>query len=246
VLNEVTLPYLAKRIFREAENNANGLKVLKEAQDGGRAKGLMRHDYHSAWGLLSPGRRYIAVVGTALPPGRKTRRRGGPETSHSTATINQGGHMPANKIRAFLDTRGVKYVTIRHSPAFTAAEVAASAHVAGRDFAKTVIMWVGGRLAMVVLPASRRIVLHDLREMLESPEARIASESEFRDEFPDCELGAMPPFGNLYGLPVYVAASLAAEPEIAFNAGTHTEVIKMAFADYENLVQPTVVEFITS
>ncbi len=154
--------------------------------------------------------------------------------------------MPANKVRAFLDSRGVKYVTIRHSPAFTAAEVAASAHVAGRDFAKTVMVWIGGHLAMVVLPASRRIVLHDLRELLESPEARLATEAEFRDDFPDCELGAMPPFGNLYGLPVYVAASLAAEKEIAFNAGSHTEIIKMAFADFEDLVKPTVLEFITS
>jgi Ala-tRNA(Pro) deacylase len=154
--------------------------------------------------------------------------------------------MPANKVRAFLDSRGVKYVTIRHSPAFTAAEVAASAHVAGRDFAKTVMVWIGGHLAMVVLPASRRIVLHDLRELLESPEARLATEAEFRDDFPDCELGAMPPFGNLYGLPVYVAASLAAEQEIAFNAGSHTEIIKMAYADFENLVKPTVLEFITS
>ncbi|MBK8857672.1 MAG: YbaK/EbsC family protein [Opitutaceae bacterium] len=154
--------------------------------------------------------------------------------------------MPANKVRAFLDSRGVKYVTIRHSPAVTAAEVAASAHVAGRDFAKTVIVWIGGHLAMVVLPASRRIVLHDLRELLESPEARLATESEFRDEFPDCELGAMPPFGNLYQLPVYVAASLAAEKEIAFNAGSHTEIIKMAYADFDALVKPTVLEFITS
>jgi Ala-tRNA(Pro) deacylase len=154
--------------------------------------------------------------------------------------------MPANKVRAFLDGRGAKYVTIRHSPAVTAAEVAASVHVAGRDFAKTVVMWIGGRLAMVVLPASRRIVLHDLREMLESPEARLATETEFRDEFPDCEVGAMPPFGNLYNLPVYVSSSLAAETEIAFNAGTHTEVIKMAYADFERLVQPSVVEFITS
>jgi Ala-tRNA(Pro) deacylase len=154
--------------------------------------------------------------------------------------------MPANKVRAFLDSRGVKYVTIRHSPAVTAAEVAASAHVAGRDFAKTVIVWIGGHLAMVVLPASRRIVIHDLRELLESPEARLATEAEFRDEFPDCELGAMPPFGNLYQLPVYVAASLAAEKEIAFNAGSHTEIIKMAFADFEALVKPTVLEFITS
>ncbi|MCF7761540.1 MAG: YbaK/EbsC family protein [Cephaloticoccus sp.] len=154
--------------------------------------------------------------------------------------------MPGNKVREFLDGRGVKYVTIRHSPAVTAADVAASAHVAGRDFAKTVMMWVGGHLAMVVLPASRRIVLHDLRELLESPEARFATESEFRDLFPDCELGAMPPFGNLYGLPVYMAASFTGEKEIAFNAGSHTEIIKMLFSDFEELVKPIVLEFMTT
>mgnify|MGYP002631377024 CR=1 FL=1 len=154
--------------------------------------------------------------------------------------------MPAHMVREFLDSRGVKYVTIRHSPAVTAREVAESAHVAGRDFAKTVMMWLGGQLAMVVLPSSRRIVLHDLRELLASPEARFATETEFRDEFPDCEVGAMPPFGNLYGLPVYVAESLTEEKEIAFNAGTHTEIIKMAYADYETLVKPTVLAFMTT
>lgn len=154
--------------------------------------------------------------------------------------------MPANKVREYLDSRGVKYVTIRHSPAVTAAEVAASAHVAGRDFAKTVIVWLGGKPGMVVLPTSRRLVLHDLRELLDSPEARLATEEEFSDLFPDCELGAMPPFGNLYGLPVYVEPSLAKEPEIAFNAGSHTEIIKMSYADFEAAVRPTVLEFITT
>ena len=154
--------------------------------------------------------------------------------------------MPGNKVREFLDSRGVKYVTIRHSPAVTAAEIAASAHVAGGDFAKTVIVWLNGRPVMVVLPATRRIVVHDLRDLLASPEARLASESEFRDLFPDCELGAMPPFGNLYGLPVYVESSLSDETELAFNAGTHTEIIKMAYADYVALVRPTVLEFITT
>ena len=154
--------------------------------------------------------------------------------------------MPAHKVRKFLDSRGVKYVTIRHSPAVTAQEVAESAHVAANDFAKTVIMWLGGHLAMVVLPANRRIVLHDLRELLESPEARFATETEFRDKFPDCEVGAMPPFGNLYELPVFVAESLSTEKEIAFNAGTHTEIIKMTYADVETLVKPTVLAFMTT
>jgi Ala-tRNA(Pro) deacylase len=154
--------------------------------------------------------------------------------------------MSSTRLKAFLDGRGVKYVTIRHSPAFTAAEVAASAHVTGRDFAKTVVVNVEGDLSLVVLPANRRLVLYDLREMLDNARVQLASEDEFRSRFPDCEIGAMPPFGNLYDMPVFVASSLIDEPEIAFNAGNHTEVIKMAYRDFERLVNPTVLDFITT
>ena len=154
--------------------------------------------------------------------------------------------MPVTKLKAFLDSRGIRYVAINHSRAFTAAEVAESVHVKGRDFAKTVIVKIDGALAMIVLPANRRIVLHDLREWLANPHLRLATESEFRGAFPDCEVGAMPPFGNLYGMPVYVAASLVDEPEIAFNAGTHSEVIKLAYEDFEQLVQPLVIDFVTT
>jgi Ala-tRNA(Pro) deacylase len=154
--------------------------------------------------------------------------------------------MPATKLKAFLDSRGIRYVSIQHSMAFTSAEVAASAHVKGRDFAKTVIVKIEGAMAMIVLPANRRLVLHDLREMLATDHVRLATEAEFKGAFPDCELGAMPPFGNLYGMPVYVAASLSDETEIAFNAGTHTEVIKLAYADFEQLVSPMVLDFVTT
>jgi Ala-tRNA(Pro) deacylase len=154
--------------------------------------------------------------------------------------------MSSTRLTAFLDSRGVKYVTLKHSPAFTAAEVAASTHVTGRDFAKTLVVNIEGELAMVVLPATRRLVLNDLREMLENAHAQLATEAEFLCRFPDCEVGAMPPFGNLYDMPVYVASSLSDEPEIAFNAGTHTEVIKMAYKDFERLVNPTILDFITT
>jgi Ala-tRNA(Pro) deacylase len=154
--------------------------------------------------------------------------------------------MPATKLKEFLDNHGVKYVSIRHSPAFTATEVADSSHVAGRDFAKTIVVRIDDSFALVVLPASRRLVLADLRELLQTPLVRLATEAEIRDLFPDCELGAMPPFGHLYGLPVYVAESLVNEPEIAFNAGTHTEVIKMSYEDFDGLVRPVVLDFITT
>ncbi len=154
--------------------------------------------------------------------------------------------MPATKVKEFLDSRGVKYVSIQHSPAFTAPEVAASAHVAGRDFAKTVIVRIDGVMSMVVLPANRRLVLTDLREMLEIDRVKLATEEEFKSAFPDCEVGAMPPFGNLYGMPVYVAACLAEEPEIAFNAGSHTELIKMAYQAFADLVQPKILDLVTT
>jgi len=153
--------------------------------------------------------------------------------------------MPAKKLTEFLDREKVKYVRINHSEAYTAQEVAQSAHISGRDFAKTVIVTIEGQPAMVVLPANRKVVLSDLREMLEAEKLKLAEEEEFKTMFPDCEVGAMPPFGNLYGMEVYIAPTLAHEPEITFNAGSHTEVFKMAYADFERLVKPHVLSFTT-
>lgn len=154
--------------------------------------------------------------------------------------------MPAAKVREFLDSHRIRYVNIQHSPAFTAAEVAESAHVSGRDFAKTVIVVLEDEMVMVVLPASRRVLLNDLREMLDTTHLRLATEAEFRDRFPDCELGAMPPFGNLYQMRVFVSSLLADEKEIAFNAGSHTEIIKMSYADFDRLARPVVLDFVTT
>jgi Ala-tRNA(Pro) deacylase len=153
--------------------------------------------------------------------------------------------MPAQKLKAFLDEQRIKYVSVQHSPAYTAQEVAASAHVTGKHFAKTVIIKIDDRLAMAVLPSNRKVVLHDLREITGSDHVGFATEDEFRSAFPDCEVGAMPPFGNLYGMEVFVAPSLQENQEIAFNAGTHTEVITMAYRDFERLVQPKVMSFTT-
>ncbi|MCS7338729.1 MAG: YbaK/EbsC family protein [Verrucomicrobiae bacterium] len=153
--------------------------------------------------------------------------------------------MAARKLKAFLDTERVRYVSIPHSVAYTAQEVAASAHVPGRQMAKTVIVVMDGRPVMVVLPAHRRVVLEDLRQAAGAEEVRFATEDEFKSLFPDCEVGAMPPFGNLYGLDVYVAAPLAEEDEIVFNAGTHTELIRLAYRDFERLVRPKVACFTT-
>lgn len=153
--------------------------------------------------------------------------------------------MPSKLLKEFLDREQVRYVSIQHSPAYTAQEIAASAHIPGRGLAKTVILKIDGRLAMAVLPANRKIILADLREATGAEDVKFATEDEFKARFPDCETGAMPPFGNLYGLEVFVAPSLAQETEIAFNAGSHTEIIKMAYHDFERLVHPKVMMFTT-
>ena len=151
--------------------------------------------------------------------------------------------MPNKKLKSFLDNKMVKYITINHSKAFTAQEVVASLHIKGKKFAKTVMISVDGTMNMAVLPASYRINLEKLRSLLHAEKVEIAGEDEFKGIFPGCEVGAMPPFGNLYDMPVYVAASLVADEDIYFNAGSHTELVKMRFTDYENLVDPEVIRF---
>ena len=154
--------------------------------------------------------------------------------------------MPLSKLKGFLDSHHVKYVGISHSKAFTAQGIAAIAHISGRELAKTVVVKLDGDLAMAVLPASYQVDLEALRRLTGVLTAELATEHEFKRHFPDCETGAMPPFGNLYGIPVYVDETLTEDREIAFNAGSHYELIKMAYADFERLVKPEVMEFSTA
>ena len=151
--------------------------------------------------------------------------------------------MPVTKLREFLDKNHVKYVTIAHSPAYTASEIAQSAHIPGKEMAKTVIVKIGGKMAMAVLPASYRVDLGRLKEATGTNDIDIATEQDFKGTFPGCEIGAMPPFGNLYGMEVFTAASLAEDENIAFNAGSHTELVQMSYKDFEQLAKPKVVTF---
>jgi Ala-tRNA(Pro) deacylase len=148
-----------------------------------------------------------------------------------------------NRLKDYLDNQHVRYDSIEHSQAYTIQEVAASAHIPGNLMAKTVIVELDGEMAMAVLPANKKVILQDLHDLTGSEKVKFASETDFYQKFPDCELGAMPPFGNLYGMDVYVAETLTHNDEIVFNAGSHTEVIKMAYADFERLVQPMVLSF---
>jgi len=155
-------------------------------------------------------------------------------------TESEGIPMLAKSLRAYLDQRKVKYITITHSRAFTATEVAQSAHIPGSMLAKTVMVVIDGAMAMAVVPANQRVRLDEIRALAHTDDVRLAHEDEFKGFFPDCEAGAMPPFGNLYDMSIYVSPELADEGEIAFNAGSHTEVIKMSWADFDRLVKPRV------
>jgi len=153
--------------------------------------------------------------------------------------------MPAQKVKDFLDDKKVKYVSITHSLVYTAQEIAASAHIRGKGLAKTVLVKVDGKMAMTVLPASYKVDFDMLKEALGSNDVRLSNEQEFKDKFPGCEVGAMPPFGNLYDMETYVAASLVEDEEIAFNAGTHKELIRMEYSDFEKIVKPKILRFST-
>ena len=148
--------------------------------------------------------------------------------------------MPVRRLKEFLEENEIKFVTISHSQAFTAQEIAAAAHVPGKEMAKTVMVKLDGELAMVVLPAPDQISITHLKGATGAGDVELASERDFSDRFPNCELGAMPPFGNLWNMTVFVDERLREDEQIAFNAGSHTELVRLSYADYERLVGPVV------
>lgn len=151
--------------------------------------------------------------------------------------------MPIGNLKDYLNERNIKYGTIRHPASYTAQEIAASAHIPGKILAKTVMVKIDGQMAMAVLPASYMIDFELLKAVTGAEDVCLAHEEEFQALFPEYEPGAMPPFGHLYGLDVYVAQSLAEDEEIAFNAGSHTELIRMAYDDFAALSNPKVIRF---
>lgn len=151
--------------------------------------------------------------------------------------------MPKDKLREYLESQNVSYTVIKHSPVYTAQEIAASAHIPGKQLAKTVMVKIDGEMAMAVMPAPYRVNFKRFKEQTGANQVELASEQEFKDKFPDCEPGAMPPFGNLYGMEVYAAKNLAEEMEIAFCAGAHGELIRIAYKDFESLAKPKVIDF---
>jgi Ala-tRNA(Pro) deacylase len=148
--------------------------------------------------------------------------------------------MPTNQITEYLDSNNVQYTVIEHPLAYTAQEIAATAHIPGKQMAKTVMIKIDKQMAMAVIPAPERVNFERLKEHTGAKQVELATEQDFTELFPDCKPGAMPPFGNLYGMEVYAAESLAEEMEIAFCAGSHTELIRLPFKDFQRLVEPKV------
>ena len=138
-----------------------------------------------------------------------------------------------------LDENKVSYEILRHPEAVTAQRIAEAEHVKGRRHAKVVMVKSGGQHLMVVLPAEH-LIDHEKLAKIVGQDVSFESEQEFESLFPDCAVGAMPPFGSLYGVPTYVDKSLAAEDYIVFEAGTHTEAIRLSYPDYEKIVKPQV------
>jgi osmotically-inducible protein OsmY/prolyl-tRNA editing enzyme YbaK/EbsC (Cys-tRNA(Pro) deacylase) len=156
--------------------------------------------------------------------------------------IVQAGVTCRDKLSAYLHDHQVPFVIQHHRTAYTAQDVAASEHLPGQIVAKVVMAVADGDMIMLVLPADHRADLARVRVAVGARELWLANEREFADRFPDCEVGAMPPFGNLYDLPVYVDRSLTFDQAIVFQAGTHSETMRMKYADFARLVKPAVVD----
>jgi Ala-tRNA(Pro) deacylase len=144
------------------------------------------------------------------------------------------------KLKEFLDANRVPYEVRSHRTAYTAQEVAEEEHIPGREMAKVVMVRDGHDYLMAVLPAPYHVGLERLRRAAGRPSLRLATEAEFAGLFPECAPGAMPPFGNLYGIPVWVDEELARDDEIAFNAGNHEQTVHLKYADFARLVHPNV------
>ena len=146
--------------------------------------------------------------------------------------------MPSKNLTNYLHDHKVKFTTISHTPAYTAQEIAAAAHVPGIQVAKSVIVKIDGKICILVEPANYKVDLRTLQRELGARSVELAHEYEFEDSFPGCETGAVPPVGELFDVDVYIDDVIQGQDEIAFNAGNHSELIKMRYTDFEKLVRP--------
>lgn len=153
--------------------------------------------------------------------------------------------MAVRKLEEFLKTNNITYDKITHSQVFTATEKAAAAHVSGKELAKTVIVKIDGKMTMAVLQACYKVDFDLLKAAAGANEVELANEEEFKYLFPECEIGAVPPFGNIYGFEVFLEENLAKNEKISFNAGSHTELYRLSYKDLEKHIKPKIVKFVS-
>lgn len=146
--------------------------------------------------------------------------------------------MAAVTVQHYLDDSHARYVSIVHTPAYTAQETAEATHVSGYQYAKVVIVKLKESLTMLVVPACERVDVHYLQKVFSTPAVKLVTEKEFSHHFPDCERGAIPPFGHLYQMPVYLSRVFHADRAIIFNAGLYNEAIQMPYKCFIDLVNP--------
>ncbi len=151
--------------------------------------------------------------------------------------------MISTKLREYLDKNNVEYNVSPHREAFTAQEIAACMHVPGKVLAKVVMVKAGEKDAMVVMPACRRLNMDKLKTIMGSEDVRLENEDEFKDKFPECDVGAMPPFGNLYDIDVYVDSTLADDEQIIIPSGNYTECVRLKYRDFADLAKPKEADF---
>jgi Ala-tRNA(Pro) deacylase len=164
------------------------------------------------------------------------------EKSLISQSVEEAMSIP-KRIRMYLDSQEVPYEWLKHSEAFTAQEVAHALHLSGKRLAKTVVVEADSRMVMAVLPASHRLVMSELRGVVEAREVKLLPEEELEKIFPGCDLGAIPPLGDLYGMDVWVDRTIADQEEIVFNAGTHADAVRMKYHDFSALVKPRIGRF---
>ena len=147
------------------------------------------------------------------------------------------------RIRMYLDSQNVPFEWLKHPEAFTAQEVAHALHLSGKRLAKTVVVQADSRMAMVLLPASHRLIMSELKGVLEAREVYLVSEEQLAATFPGCDLGAIPPLGDLFGMDVWVDRTIADQEEVVFNAGSHVDAVRMKYHDFAALSKPRIGRF---
>ncbi len=229
-----------RRGRKPAGKKAAVKKTVKRRKKSGRKKAVKKK-VRSNVKAKKAGRKRVKSRAKAGSLSGKAKPAKSKSTGRKKSIFKTKASNALTAIKEYLTDNGIMFEVIKHSPSITAPQTAASAHISGSDLAKTVIVKADDRMVMIVEPANDKVDLESLKHQIHAHSVELANEGEFRDLFPNCELGAMPPLGNLYGLDVYISEHLTRNDKIAFNAGTHSELVKISYSDFADLVSPKII-----